>query len=405
MSNSPCIAGIGPGNPDFLCPIAKKHIEAADVLIGGKRNLEEFSYIYNVEKIPLDRNLNAAVNYIAEHWQEKSIVVLASGDTGLFSISSYLQKKLPQIHFQVLPGISSLQYLMAKRDLKWNEIKIVTLHGNHALNLRNTVAQNKVTAIFTGGENTPTTIGKALTHPLFSEVTLTVGENLSYPSERIFSGTPAEISTKDFGDLSIVIAENPNAKNGPWPYLTPGLPDSCFLRDEVPMTKSEIRGLIMSKLRLRPDSNILEIGAGSGSCTIEMALLAQEGKVCTIERSPAAAALCKKNIDRFGLDNITLVEGTAPTDIPKDFQPDRLFIGGSGGNMNALLHHYKSGPLRVVISAITVESVSEALTGLKECGFEDIEIIQAAISRSKTAGTKHLMMGMNPITIVSGERK
>ena len=73
--------------------------------------------------------------------------------------------------------------------------------------------------------------------------------------------------------------------------------------------------------------------------------------------------------------------------------------------MNALLHHYKSGPLRVVISAITVESVSEALTGLKECGFEDIEIIQAAISRSKTAGTKHLMMGMNPITIVSGERK
>lgn len=402
MVNKPCIAGIGPGNPDFLCPVAKKTIEAADILIGGRRNLDDFAYLKK-ETLCIDKSLSTIVDYIAEHYKDRSIVVLASGDTGLFSISSYLQKKLPQVKFNVLPGISSLQYLMAKKDLKWNEIKIVTLHGNDNLNIKNTVARNKVTAIFTGGKNTPATIAATLNDPVFPNLCLTVGENLSYDNERIVSGTPAEIAQGDFGDLSIVIAENPQGDEGPWPYLTPGLPDSCFLRDEVPMTKSEIRALIMSKLQLKANSKVLEIGAGSGSCTVEMALIAYEGKVCTIEKNPTATALCQKNIDRFGLDNITLIQGNAPADLPESFVPDRLFIGGSGGNMGEIIQKYAVKPIRIVISAITVESVNEALEAFKGNGFENVEIIQAAVARSKKAGTKHLMMGLNPITIVSGE--
>ena len=404
MANKPCIAGIGPGNPDYLCPGAKRIIEEADVLIGGRRNLEDFAEL-NKETLCIDRSLKTIVDYIAENYETRSIVVLASGDTGLFSISSYLRKKLPRVDFNVLPGISSLQHLMAKKDLKWNEMKIVTLHGNDDLNLKNTVARNKVTAIFTGGKNTPATIAATLNDPVFPELTLTVGENLSYPDERVISGTPEEIAAMDFGDLSIVIAENPDGGEGVWPYLTPGLPDSCFLRDEVPMTKSEIRALIMSKLQLRADSKILEIGAGSGSCTVEMGLLAYEGKVCTIEKNPTATELCKKNIARFGLDNITVLQGNAPEDLPDEFVPDRLFIGGSGGNMGSIIKKYAVSPLRIVISAITVESVSEALEALKENGFENIEIIQAAVARSRKAGTKHLMMGLNPITVISGERR
>lgn len=404
MANKPCIAGIGPGNPDYLCPGAKRIIEEADVLIGGRRNLDDFAALQK-ETLCIDRNLKNVIDYIAEHYQDRSIVVLASGDTGLFSISSYLRKKLPQVDFNVLPGISSLQYLMAKRDLKWNEMKIVTLHGHDDLNLKNTVIRNGVTAIFTGGKNTPSTIAKALDDPLLEGLVLTVGENLSYPDEKIVSGTPKEIASMSFGDLSIVIAENPKGGEGPWPYLTPGLPDSCFFRDEVPMTKSEIRALIMSKLQLRTDSNIVEIGAGSGSCTVEMGLIAYEGKICTIEKNPTATELCKKNIARFGLDNITVYQGSAPEDLPEEFVPDRLFIGGSGGNMGSIIEKYAVSPLRIVISAITLESVSEALEALKANGFEHIEIIQAAVARSKAAGTKHLMMGLNPITIISGERQ
>ena len=404
MTYKTTIAGIGPGHPDYLIPAAKSVIEEADVLIGGKRNLEDFSHLHK-ETLAIDKSLSAITDFIAANDGKKNIVVRASGDTGLFSISSYLRKKLPDVDFRVLPGISSLQYLMAKMDLKWNELKIVTLHGNDRLNLKNTVAANRVTAIFTGGKNTPSTIARHLDDDFFRDLTLTVGENLSYDSERIVRGGAKEIAAMEFGDLSIVIAENRAADAGPWPYLSQGLPDSCFLRDEVPMTKSEIRALIMSKLRLKADSNVLEIGAGSGSCTVEMALIANEGKIVTIEKNPAAVSLCRRNIARFGLDNITVIEGAAPDDLPDGLAFDRLFLGGSGGGMKEVIAKYSDRPLRVVASAITLESVSEALEALKENGFDDIEIVQAAVARSREAGTKHMMLGLNPITIVSGEKR
>lgn len=404
MACKTTIAGIGPGDPAFLIPAAKKAIDEAEVLIGGKRNLEDCG-VGDRECIIIDKNLAKVVEFIAANDGKKNITVLASGDTGLFSIGSYLRKVLPDVDFTVLPGISSLQYLMAKLDLKWNELKIVTLHGHDDLNIANIVARNKTTAFFTGGKNNPNTVAKALKSPLFNHVVLTVGENLSYENERILSGTAAEIAEKDFSDLTIVIVENDRIDANPWVYETPGLPDSAFLRDEVPMTKSEIRALIMSKLRLKRDSNILEIGAGSGSCTVEMALIAYEGKVTTIEKNPAAVDLCRRNIDRFGLDNIELIAGSAPEDIPDDLEIDRLFLGGSGGNMAEIIAKYAKKPLRVVASAITLETVGETVDALNDHGFEDIEIIQASLARSKKAGSKHLMMALNPITIISGELK
>ena len=402
-SKTPFIVGIGPGNQEYLCPVVKNVIEKADVLIGGKRNLEEFSYLKK-ETLAIDKSLAPILAYIKDNYNKKAITILVSGDTGLFSIRAYLQKNLSEVPFTVLPGISSLQYLMAKKNLNWNELKIVTLHGNDTLNLCNTVARNKTTAIFTGGENTPAAIAQRLQALQYANLRLTVGEYLSYPNERIIDGTPEEIAAMSFDDLSLLIAENPDVDKQPWQYLTPGLPDQAFCRDEVPMTKSEIRALILSKLRLKADSLVLEIGSGSGSCTVEMALTAYEGKVWTIEKNPAAVTLCKKNLAKFGLDNVTVLTGNAPDDIPELPAFDRMFIGGSGGNMKDIIGKYTQ-PMRLCISAITLESVSEALEAMHTCGFKDIEIIQAAVARSKEAGTKHLMMGLNPITIISGERK
>jgi precorrin-6Y C5,15-methyltransferase (decarboxylating) len=309
----------------------------------------------------------------------------------------------------VLPGISSLQYLIALRNVNLNDLKIITLHGSDNANLLNTVARNAVTAIFCGGKNSPQAIAARLTALDRANLTLTVGENLSYPNERVLTGTPSEIAALEFEDLSIMLVENPDVSNMPWQYLTGGLPDELFIRDEVPMTKSEIRAIITSKLRLKADSRLLEIGAGTGSVTIEAALIAHEGKVVALEKNPTAYQLCLKNIAKFGVDNITLIEGSAPQAIPADIDVDRVFIGGSGGNMGDIIALFKDSdkpmrPMRIVISAITVESVAEALTALNESGFENIEIVQAAVARSRKAGSKHLMMGLNPITIISGEK-
>lgn len=407
MTNTPYIIGIGPGQSDYIYPLAAQLIAQAEVLIGGRRNLAELAQP-GQETLVIDRGLAAVAEYIGQNWQSRRLVVLASGDTSLFSVRAYLQKRLPQVPFTVLPGISSLQYLLARRGLNLNELKIITLHGSNSANLLNTVMRERCTAIFTGGENSPQAIAGRLQALDFAELTLTVGENLSYPDERVTSGTPQQIAAGRFADLSLMLVENAAPQCRPWPYLSVGLPDELFKRHvgekAVPMTKSEVRAIITSKLRLEENSRLLEIGAGTGSVTIEAALAAHDGRVWALEKNPAAVETCRANIARFGLDNITLLEGTAPEAIPDEVF-DRVFIGGSGGNMADIVARVlrQNAPLRIVISAITLESVSEALAALKQGGGHNLEIVQAAVARSKPAGSKHLMMGLNPITIIAAD--
>ena len=407
MTNTPYIIGIGPGQSDYIYPLAAQLIAQAEVLIGGRRNLAELAQP-GQETLVIDRGLAAVAEYIGQNWQSRRLVVLASGDTSLFSVRAYLQKRLPQVPFTVLPGISSLQYLLARRGLNLNELKIITRHGSNSANLLNTVMRERCTAIFTGGENSPQAIAGRLQALDFAELTLTVGENLSYPDERVTSGTPQQIAAGRFADLSLMLVENAAPQCRPWPYLPVGLPDELFKRHvgekAVPMTKSEVRAIITSKLRLKENSRLLEIGAGTGSVTIEAALAAHDGRVWALEKNPAAVETCRANIARFGLDNITLLEGAAPEAIPDEVF-DRVFIGGSGGNMADIVARVlrQNAPLRIVISAITLESVSEALAALKQGGGHNLEIVQAAVARSKPAGSKHLMMGLNPITIIAAD--
>ena len=407
MTNTPYIIGIGPGQSDYIYPLAAQLIAQAEVLIGGRRNLAELAQP-GQETLVIDRGLAAVAEYIGQNWQSRRLVVLASGDTSLFSVRAYLQKRLPQVPFTVLPGISSLQYLLARRGLNLNELKIITLHGSNSANLLNTVMRERCTAIFTGGENSPQAIAGRLQALDFAELMLTVGENLSYPDERVTSGTPQQIAAGQFADLSLMLVENAAPQCRPWPYLPVGLPDELFTRHvgekAVPMTKSEVRAIITSKLRLEENSRLLEIGAGTGSVTIEAALAAHSGRVWALEKNPAALETCCANIARFGLDNITLLEGAAPEAIPDEVF-DRVFIGGSGGNMAEIVARVlrQDAPLRIVISAITLESVSEALAALKQGGGRNLEIVQAAVARSKPAGSKHLMLGLNPITIIAAD--
>ena len=396
------IVGIGPGDQGYLYPLAAKAIEGAELLIGGERNLREFD-LEAKETFVIGNNLKEVAALIRENYGKKDIAVLASGDTGLFSIRGYLQKQLPELEFQVLPGISSLQYLIAKCNLNLNELKIVTLHGSDDVALKNTVARHRTTAIFAGSRHLPQEIAAALSGISFAEIKLTVGENLSYPDERIVVGSPEDIAQMEFSDLSLVIVENPAPAKRPWPYQTMGIPDSTFLRAEVPMTKSEIRAVVNSKLRLTETAKVLEIGAGTGSCTVEMALTAWAGHVWALEKNPEAIALARANFERFAIDNITLIEDTAPAGIPQEPCFDAVFIGGSGGNMEEIVAGVAGRTDRIVVTAVTVESVAEALSAFERHGFE-AEIVEIAVARSRKAGTKHLMQAINPVTVITGEK-
>lgn len=188
-----------------------------------------------------------------------------------------------------------------------------------------------------------------------------------------------------------------------WKYKTAGIPDIEFIRGKVPMTKSEVRAVCLSKLKLNAGLNILDIGAGTGSVTIECGVLGSN--VVAIERNPQGVELIKANIEKFELNNIKIIKGSAPSDLPKDSTFNRVFIGGSGGKIdgvfNYLNDHLEANGI-LVANTITIENNYKILSLMEEYGYKDVEVVSINISRSSKVGSVHMMKAENPISIISG---
>ncbi len=401
------IAGIGPGDMEFVTPYAKKMIEHCDVLVGGKRNLQLFKHL-NKEEVIIGHDLEKVVEWIQDNRKDKAICVLATGDPGIFSISRFLKEKLSDLKPEMIPGISSLQYFCCKLGTSWEDVTILSVHGREQEDLFRIVSKNQKTAIFTGGGNSPADVCRQLIQNGICDVSVTVGERLSYPEERIVCGTPAEILQRSFDSLSLMMVENPSRckQAGYWAYQTHGIPDHLFKRGEVPMTKEEVRTVSLTKLRLKEDSIVFDIGAGTGSVSVECARISCKGKVFAIERKREAMKLIRQNMDRFAIGNIIPIEGDAPFNLHDLPVPDRVFIGGTGGYMNGILQWISKNTkkVRVVVNAITPESVYEALGGFKKWGFQEVELVNVFVSKGHCVGGKHIMKAMNPIYIISAEK-
>lgn len=408
MSGKLYVIGIGPGDENFTAPAAGKLIKSCDVIMGGKRNLEPYSQL-NKEKIIIGSNLDEICSYISSNIKDKRIGVLATGDPGLYSIMETFKARLPGIDMEVVPGISSLQYLCSKVKLSWDDMYITSLHGREQADLTGIVRNNRKVGIFTGGEYRPDGVCRRLLENGLKYLTVTAGENLSYENERIVRGTPGEIAELNFDNLSIMIVENSAENLGAgreWGYATPGIPDDLFIRGDVPMTKEEIRAVSLSKLRLQENSIVCDIGAGTGSVSVECALRCAKGVVFAVERNDAGIELIKTNAQKFGVNNIQIVHGEAPAALEKLMNPDRVFIGGTGGSMADTLSWVEklNRYVRVVINTVTIESTYEAIEALEKLGFENLEIINVSVSRSRQAGGKHLMQALNPVYIISADK-
>ena len=186
-----------------------------------------------------------------------------------------------------------------------------------------------------------------------------------------------------------------------------GIKDEAFIRDKVPMTKEEIRCVSLAKLGLEEDSVCYDVGAGTGSVSVEMALRCIHGTVFAIEKKPLAVSLLEENKKKFAVDNLKIIEGEAPEAMEALEMPTHAFIGGSSGNMKAILQMLleKNPNIKIVINCIALETVAETMKALKELPFTDVEVVQMNVSRAKAVGPYHLMMGENPITIFSCKGK
>lgn len=390
------LVGIGMGSEKSRTREAAEAVRGADLLIGARRMVQ--SCVGRGQDVYVEYDSEKIGNYIRLHPEYEKIAIVLSGDTGFYSGARKLLQVLGN-QVKVICGISSPVYFMSRIQKTWDDTILTSVHGKHT-ELVGLIRRHKKVFSILGTSDGIAELAERLIASGLKNVRMYTGERLSYEDEKIRQGGPEDFLGYEADSLSVVYVENSDYEKLP---VTHGISDSAFLRDKVPMTKEEVRTVSLSKLRLYEDSVCYDIGAGTGSVSIEMAVRAFSGKVYAIEKKPLAVEVLKKNKAKFGVGNLEIIEGLAP-EAMEDLEPcTHAFIGGSSGNMKEIIRLLlKKNPcVRIVINCIALETLSEALQCLKELPLTDTEIVQIAASKAKSVASYHMMMGENPIYIIS----
>lgn len=393
------LIGMGSGQPENLTLQGLAALRQADLILGARRLLAV---------LPAGCTENRAAAYrpdeVAELLQTsgaENAVLVYSGDTGFYSGASSMMEKLEAlgVRARVLPGLSSIQLLAAALGRPWQGWNLVSAHGRICDPVAECM-QGRPTFFLTGGSEDPATLCAQLTAEGFGDVQAVVGQCLGTPEEKLFRGSVKELAAGRFNSLSVLLVEAAEVL----PRRAPGLPDEAFERGDVPMTKQEVRAAVLAKLAVRPEDILWDVGAGTGSVSVELALAAPRGRVYAVECRPEGCALIKANREKFRTRNLVLVEGLAPAALSDLPAPDAVFIGGSKGNLAAIVDAAldKNSDARICVSAIALETLSAAVAALTAKG-RTVQVSQIAVSRAKAVGGLHLMMAQNPIYLITGE--
>ena len=393
------LIGMGSGQPENLTLQGLAALRQADLILGARRLLavlpagctEKRDAAYRPDEVAELLQTSGAEN----------AVLVYSGDTGFYSGASSMMEKLEAlgVRARVLPGLSSIQLLAAALGRPWQGWNLVSAHGRTCDPVAECM-QGRPTFFLTGGSEDPATLCAQLAAEGFGDVQGVVGQCLGTPEEKLFRGSVKELAAGRFNSLSVLLVE---AVEG-LPRRAPGLPDEAFERGDVPMTKQEVRAAVLAKLAVCPEDILWDVGAGTGSVSVELALAAPRGRVYAVECRPEGCALIKANREKFRTRNLVLVEGLAPAALSDLPAPDAVFVGGSKGSLAAIVDAAldKNPDARVCVSAIALETLSAAVTALTAKG-RTVQVSQIAVSRAKAMGGLHLMMAQNPIYLITGE--
>ena len=377
------LIGLGSGVEENLTAEAREALEQAELVLGAGRLLRVLPAAEGQTRVAAVRP--AEILAALQETKAESPCVVFSGDTGFYSGAAGLLPLLREagMAWRVLPGLSSVQLLASRLGEPWQDWTLCSAHGVDC----DPIAASLCRAVRDAG---------------LGALRVAVGENLGCPEERVVTGTAAECAEMDFAPLSVLLVEA-----APHPCeRTGGIPDEAFCRGEVPMTKQEVRAAILAKLAVRPEDTVWDVGAGTGSLSVELALAARRGQTYAVEYKDEACALIEENRRCFGAWNLRLVRGRAPEALAELPAPDAVFVGGSEGRLAEIVKAAlsKNPDVRLCVSAIALETLSSALEVFAALGME-AEVTQIAVSRAKPGGRLHLLLANNPVFLVTACRE
>jgi len=415
-------------------PLERKAADAlfaSDVVLANNRLLDVFrdysEYAAVKDKVIVHKSVYEMLDYIRDNYREKKIALLGAGDPMFFGIGRLVIERLGRDAVEIYPDLSSLQVAFSRiRESSQNAL-LISLHGGpdpakrrkleHELDdIPSLLAEHDKIAILTDKVNNPAKIAGVIKSSIVNHqlsIVMYVCEKLGYPDEKITEGAPEEIAGMSFADPNVVIIKDTTAQQcnsavgaiHELPLHAFGLKEDEIQHTKGLITKDEVRAVTIHKLRLPQKGVFWDIGAGSGSVSVEAARLSHGIKVFTVEKDEEQINNIAVNINRFNITNIEVVKGEAPEALKALPSPDRVFIGGSGGRMDAIvdLISGKMGSGIVVINATTIETLNEAVRSLEKNSFI-IEISEVSVSRSKTVGNKRHMSALNPVFVITGVR-
>lgn len=395
------LIGAGMGGRETLTCEADDIIKGCDCIIGAKRLIRN----YEKKEIPCIAEYmpEKIWEYIGSHPEMEKTAVILSGDTGFYSGAASLEQTAVKYERQIsaeiirVPGISSVAYLAARLHTAWEDAALVSIHGRKQ-NFVHAVNKNRKTFLLLGGSGAEDALEK-LKYYRMGDLVVHIGKNLSYPDEEIITKQVKELTVHDMEGLCAVMIENPS----PDLRTDVHIRDEEFLRGNVPMTKEEVRTLCIAKLQLKQDSVLYDIGAGTGSVSVEAALQSGEIRVYAVEKNKEAVELIRENARKFRTDGVRIVEGSAPEALRDLESPTHVFIGGSSGNIKEILAcvKKKNPHVRIVLTCISLNTLASVVEAEKEGLLNCPDIIQISASRARKLGEHFMMTGQNPIYIIT----
>lgn len=455
MSNKIYVIGIGYKPLD---KIAQEIIFKSGVILASNRLFEVFKKYDEFEavkdKIKVINNVDETINFIRSQMTDdriqsekqskkisfkkslssvlcslsSGIVLLASGDPMFFGIGRRAVKEFGKDRVEILPDLSSIQIAFSRIKEAWDDALLISLHGGPDPEKRRRlpyeiedlpwlIEKYPKIAILTDKENNPAKIAQALlesaalSHCPTVALKIYVCEKLGYADEKITEGTPEDIAAISFSEPNVVIIQRTGDRSQKTENRSQktevrfGLTEAEIAHSKGLITKDEVRAVTIHKLRLPLKGVFWDIGAGSGSISIEAARLYPDINIFAIEKDAEQIGHIIKNISALNVRNIHVIHGESPDVLSNLPSPDRIFIGGSGSRLSEIIDAISQMMPKgiVVLNATKLDTMHIAIARLKEKDF-DVDAAQVLVSRMKQIGNGNYLSPLNSVFIIRGER-